>query len=76
MEEKKYGHEYMGSCTGFGADPSCMHCGRTMSHVFEAGGFECEMRTRHVKFLKKVEEELKEKKEKEPVVTFADMVKD
>jgi len=74
MEEKKYGHEYMGSCSGMGADPKCMHCGRTMSHVFEAEVFECKPRTRYMKVMKKIGEELKEKKEKEPTITFADSV--
>ena len=73
MEEKKYGHDYLGSCTGMGADPKCMHCGRTVSHVMEAGVFECEEHTRYMKVMKEIEKEIKEKKEKEPVVTFADM---
>jgi predicted Fe-S protein YdhL (DUF1289 family) len=76
MEEGKYGHLYDSICTGFGADPKCTHCGRTMSHVFEAGVFECEERKKYMKVMKSIEKELKEKKEKEPAITFADMVKD
>lgn len=47
----KYTHEYNSMCTGFGADPQCLHCGRTMSHVMECGVWECKERKEYEEML-------------------------
>lgn len=62
----KYPHQYMGSCTGFGADPKCMDCGRTMSHVMEAGIWECKERKEYDQMMEKItkDRELKKKKQR------------
>ncbi len=59
----------MGMCTGFGADPKCTDCGRTMSHVMEAHIEVCEERTEYMNLMNKISKERELKKKKEQLDT-------